>query len=519
MFWVDEIIEDIIKKIPKNDYLITDWTTPSGHAHIGSLRGVVIHDLVRQGLTERQKTVVFQYVFDDFDPMDGLPIYIDSSWKKYMGMPLSKVPAPDGKSESFAEQYLQEFYSAIKTLGINPKIVKTSKLYAEGKFDPAIKLVLDNADKIRQMYKKISGSDKGENWQPLQVVCPKCGKIGTTKVTGWDGKLVKFECVENLVDWAEGCGFEGEISPFGGKAKMPWKVEWPAKWALFGSDIEGEGKDHFAAGGSRDIADEIYREVFKKTSPYDIRYEHFLIGGAKMSSSKGLGTTAKEMADFLPANILKFLLVRTKYKRTIDFHPAGVTIPVLFDEYDRLAALHYQDSKAPLARAFYFAQLDPAAPHAQYLLRFSKIAYMLQIPHLNIFEYAENEKGAKLTEIEKLEIENRVQVAKNWLEKFAPEEFKFTILEKLPEQARNLSQKQREFLAGVLKLLKEKKISAEKLHEQIHELKKTMSIDPREAFSAIYLIFIGKDSGPQAGWFLTSLDHDFVIKRFEEAIK
>ena len=46
-----------------------------------------------------------------------------------------------------------------------------------------------------------------------------------------------------------------------------------------------------------------------------------------------------------------------------------------------------------------------------------------------------------------------------------------------------------------------------------------MSIDPREAFSAIYLIFIGKDSGPQAGWFLTSLDHDFVIKRFEEAIK
>ncbi|GAH15272.1 unnamed protein product, partial [marine sediment metagenome] len=35
-------------------------------------------------------------------------------------------------------------------------------------------------------------------------------------------------------------------------------------------------------------------------------------------------------------------------------------------------------------------------------------------------------------------------------------------------------------------------------------------------FSAIYIIFIGKDSGPQAGWFLTSLDRNFVIKRLKE---
>src|SRR3990167_6671250 len=235
MFWVDEIIEDIIKKIPKNDYLITDWTTPSGHAHIGSLRGVIIHDLIRRALVEKGKKAVFQYGFDDFDPMDGLPIYVDKSWLEHMGKPLANIPAPDGISVSFANQYADEFEAVFNGLGIKPEIVKTSELYKEGRFNQAIKIILDNAQDIRRIYKEISGSLKGEDWFPFQVVCPKCGKIGTTKVTDWNSKKVRFRCEENLVEWAKGCGYEGSLSPFDGKGKLPWKVEWPAKWFVFGT--------------------------------------------------------------------------------------------------------------------------------------------------------------------------------------------------------------------------------------------------------------------------------------------
>jgi lysyl-tRNA synthetase class 1 len=96
MFWVDEIVEDIIKKIPKDSYLVTDWMTTSGHAHVGSLRGVIVHDLVRRGLVENGKIAEFQWGFDDFDPMDGLPSYLDESWLQYMGKPLCNIPAPDG---------------------------------------------------------------------------------------------------------------------------------------------------------------------------------------------------------------------------------------------------------------------------------------------------------------------------------------------------------------------------------------------------------------------------------------
>lgn len=519
MFWVDEIVEDIIRKKNQDSYLVTDWMTTSGHAHIGSLRGLIVHDLVRRGLVEKNKQAEFQWGFDDFDPMDGLPSYIDKSYLKYMGMPLCNIPSPDGKSKSFASQYAEEFTKIMHGLGINPKIVYNSEAYKSGKYNEAIKIVLDNAEEIRKIYKEISGSNKGADWYPFQVVCPKCGKIGTTRVTNWDGKEVEYTCEENLVEWAKGCGDKGKMSPFDGNGKMPWKVDWPSKWFITKTDIEGEGKDHFAAGGSRDIADAIYREVFKKEPPYDIRYEHFLVGGAKMSSSKGLGVTAKDMADFLPANILRFLFVRTRYRRAIDFQPEGEAIPLLYDEFDRAAAEFNKDSGSDLGRAFYYTETDLQKDQPNYLLRFSKIAYMLQMPRADILKYAQEEKGAKLTEIEKREIKNRIAIAKKWLEKFAPDNYKFTVQKKLPEVVKNLSPDQKEFLKKISDIIKTKDFSGEELHKEIHAIKNKIKIPPREAFSAIYLTFLGKDSGPQAGWLLASLDKNFVVKRIDEVIR
>jgi len=379
---------------------------------------------------------------------------------------------------------------------------------------------LDNAAEIRKIYLEISGSKKDDNWYPFQVVCPKCGKIGTTIITAWDGNEVSYECRKDLVKWATGCGYKGGISPFDGNGKLPWKVEWPAKWQIMNTDIEGEGKDHAASGGARDVANSIFLKIFKKTPPYDIPYEFFLIGGAKMSSSKGQGATAYEMAEFLPVNLLRFLFTRTKYKKAIDFNPEGDTIPLLYDEFDRCLLEFNLNPKSDFGRAFYFSEIDPSfsSRGLKYLLRFSKIAYMLQMPKIDIFEYANKEKGSALTEIEKTEINNRIAIAKKWLEKFAPENYKFSIQDKLPAEARDLSLIQKEFLGKILDVIREKDWPGEGLHEKIHQIKEEMQISPRDAFSAIYLTFIGKDSGPQAGWLLASLDKKFVINRLKEVV-
>ena len=44
-------------------------------------------------------------------------------------------------------------------------------------------------------------------------------------------------------------------------------------------------------------------------------------------------------------------------------------------------------------------------------------------------------------------------------------------------------------------------MTGESLHEQIYEVKELSGLTPKEFFSAIYRLFLGKDSGPKVGWF------------------
>jgi lysyl-tRNA synthetase, class I len=65
----------------------------------------------------------------------------------------------------------------------------------------------------------------------------------------------------------------------------------------------------------------------------------------------------------------------------------------------------------------------------------------------------------------------------------------------------------------------------EEMQNQLYETAKRVGLVgqdgkvSREAFSAIYLVFLGKPSGPKAGWLLTTLKDDFVRRRVDEAVK
>ena len=513
-FWTDETVSEILKRKDKK-YLITDYKTPSGRIHVGALRGVVIHDLLYKGLLDSGVKTEYWYGFDDFDPIDDLADNLKKDFEKYMGVPLCNTPSPVKGYKNFAEYYAKDFIQVYEKLGVRAKTIWASRLYKEGKYNKAIKIVLDNAEKIRNINKKVSGGKKSDDWFPLQVVCPKCGKIGTTKVTGWNSKEVEFSCEPKMVEWAQGCRYKGKISPFNGNAKMPYKPETTAKWYTFKTSVELAGKDHYTQGGSFNVAQEIAKQVFNIKPAYGYGYEWFLVGGKKMSTSKGRGVSSEEIAELLPPEILRFLMVRTKAKRAIDFAVYGDTIPILYDEYDRCIDAYLKDSTSDLARAYYYSRMKEARPPS-YRLRFSKAVYLIQMHRTDVNKYAEEEKGSKLDKIEKEELDVRVKYAKKWLEKYAPENYKFTIQKELPQVAKNLDQNQKKFLLEIVKLLEQKKWAGEELHKQIHELKKNLKLDPRSAFSAIYLSLLGKDSGPQAGWLLAALDGKFIIQRFQE---
>ena len=157
----------------------------------------------------------------------------------------------------------------------------------------------------------------------------------------------------------------------------------------------------------------------------------------------------------------------------------------------------------------------------RFLPRFSQIAFLAQMPHMNIEEEVEKIKGEPLTGSDKKEIKLRVEYANNWLKVYAPENYKYELQEdSIPKEASNLSNEQKQVLGKVLEYVKsERNLDGQELHSKIHEIRKESDIEPKELFSAIYLSFLGKESGPKAGWFLSVLDKGFLEKRLEEVTK
>ncbi len=505
MFWADNVAKNIIDSGKFKPYWVDDMFTPSGFAHVGSLRGPLVHDIVFKALRDAGQKTKWTYVINDFDTIDGLPKELIQDFEKYLGVPLRLAPSPEKGYESFAEFFAEDFKNVLRGLGVEAEFLSSWDMYHEGKFNEVIRIALDNAEKIQDIYQKVSGSRKKDlGWLPLQVICEKCGKLGTTRVYEWDGETVAYKCEPEMVKWAKGCGHEGRVSPFDGNGKLPWKVDWPAHWKVMGVTIEGAGKDHSSAGGSRDIARELCKDVFNYPDPFNIPYEFFLIGGKKMASSKGLGLKARELAEVLPQNVARFLFTRTDYKKAIEFDPVGtLAIPNLFDEYQRCADAYFaikegKEGDEDLARAFEFSQIGNVEKPPK--IRFSVLTQWVQMPNME-------------EEIKKEGLEEWARYARTWLEEFAPEKDKFEILKTVPENAKNLSDKQKEFLVSLSKEVA-KDWDAEDFQTRIYDLGKETGLNGKDTFAAIYISLTGKDHGPKAAWLILSLDKKFVEERF-----
>jgi len=504
MFWADDIAKKLKKrKLPLE--WVDDMKTPSGRVHVGALRGVIVHDLVYKALKDIKVNTKYTYVFENHDPMDDIPSYLDKEkFEKYLGLPLFKVPSPVEGYENYARYYALEFQRVFNTIGCTPEIIWAKDLYTSGRMNGAIKTALDNAAEVKKIFEETYKKELPKNWYPYQLYCPKCGKVSTTNVTDWDGKNVSYSCEVDKVKWTKGCGAAGKTSPFsdekGMKGKLPWKIEWAAKWQAIGITVEGAGKDHMSKGGSHDIASQVCQRVLHYPVPYPIPYEWFLIGGKKMSSSKGVGTSAAEMIEILPPELLRFLMVKTKINQAINFDPAGDTIPKLFDEYQKAADAYFTKTNEDLARIFELSQIGEIKKPP--VIRFSVLAQWIQMPNMQ-------------EEIKKAGYEDWVRYARVWVDKYAPDSEKFVVAKELPEEAKKLSKEQKNYLQKIATEL-EKKWTPEDFQKALYVLSKELAIPSKDAFAAIYLALIGKDHGPKAGWLILSLEKKFIQKRFRE---
>jgi lysyl-tRNA synthetase, class I len=526
MYWADELAS-----AADGPQVVNDSKTPSGTVHVGSLRGPVVLDVITRALRDRGVPTTLLYGVDDLDPMDAQALLTPDAVEREMGRPLSQVPDQVGDCHaSYARHHAQIFIDIFDGLGIRPdRYYWMSDIYPTGRMDPFIRTALDRADVVRDLYRRVSKVERPAGWLPVSVVCPVCGKVGTTLARDWDGATVAFECLPDYVTWARGCGTAGRIAPFGGAAKLPWNLEWPAQWSLFGVTIEPCGKDLATAGGSRDRSDALAREVFDREPPLNLPYEFLNIGGRKMSTSKGRGAAAHQVVEVLPPEQLRLLFLRPRPNQAIEFDPDGTdAIPRVFDEFDRLAAATAgREVKGELPpdadRIFRYSLLDaaadPAAEAGRYRPAFGHLALLEQIPGVDVAARVAAEKGSDLAPQEIRILEERRAAVRGWLDAYAPQQARIQVRRGgLPPEAAALGEDQRAWL-GALALAAgdAPPRSGDAWQALIFQVASAAALPAGRAFGALYMAFLGRTNGPRAGWLLASLEPGFVVARLRAA--
>jgi len=493
--WADIIAEDVLER--GNKHTVASGITPSGAIHIGNMREVVTADAAYRALKEKSADVRLIYIADTLDPLRKVYPFLSDDYEAHVGKPLSDIPCPCGNHKNYAEHFLLPFIESLHTLGIKPDVYRADELYRQGKYLDAIKKALLNRDAIANILSEVSGRELAPDWSPFNPICSKCGRLTTTKVTG-------FDIEKETIDYACDCGSNSTV-PMNGGGKLTWRVDWPARWPIFGTTVEPFGKDHATAGGSYDTGIRISREVYNYEPPHPIVYEWIMLKGkGAMHSSTGLAISIGDMLEIVPPEVLRYLILRQRPEKHIEFDP-GMALLNLIDEYDQV-----EGDK----RAYKLSQTEASKPTD---VPFRHMVTAVQIADGRDFDYLLT--ILKRTDYDTSDVEairQRADNARNWLLKYAPPVVKFKVQDTLPVQVTSFSGGQKQALSILADDI-EHGMSGQEIHENIYNVAEKVGITGKQVFEAVYQSLLGIKSGPRAGYFLEALEKDFVVKRFKEA--
>jgi lysyl-tRNA synthetase class 1 len=490
--WADVIAQRLEKSGP---HTIATGITPSGPVHIGNMREVMTADAVYRALLDRGAEARLIYIADTFDRLRRLYPFLPKSYEEHIGKPLSEIPCPWGCCHSYADHFLTPFLESMECLDIKPDVYRADQLYREGVYLDAVKTALQKRDEIARILKEVSGREVPAAWSPFDAICQCCGRTNTTRLLGYDlqKETVDYECQ---------CGCRGTASMRGG-GKLVWRVDWPARWPIFKVTIEPFGKDHATAGGSYDTGKRISEEIYGYPAPYPIVYEWIhLKGVGAMHSSTGVAITIQEMLEVVPPEVLRYLIIRNKPEKHIEFDPAMPLIN-LVDEYDQRKG----DPRS--------MELSSIGHKRPFEVPFRHMVTAVQIGRGDddLILKALERSGYDISR--RQEILSRARNVQMWLERYAPGFVKFQLSEELPSAVKVLSIEERRGMGLLAERLEGR--SAQEIHDQVYSVAEELGLDPKRFFQAIYLAFLGDRQGPKVGWFLASLDREFVKERLMQA--
>jgi lysyl-tRNA synthetase class 1 len=401
-------------------------------------------------------------------------------------------------------------------------------MYKDGMYDEYIRIALENAEKIREIFNKYREHPLKDDWLPYNPICSECGRVNTTYAYDFKGDTVYYKC---------DCGHDGEMDITSGEGKLTWRVEWAARWKIFNITCEPFGKDHAASGGSYDVSSLISYEIFNYPAPYPVAYEWITLDGEAMSKSKGVFFTPKQWLEIAPAESLNYFLFRSKPLKPKDFSPKMAFLDFI-EQFDKVEKVYYGVEDAPSEKEekkfktiYEISKLSddessrdelPFRPPYRFLTVAIQIAgvqntekiFEILKKNSQLTDTIANKNYSDLSEKELNYFNERIAEVQNWLDKYGPKFVKFQVMKKLPNLP--ITDEQKEFLKELAILLEENEFNdAVILHDAMYDILNSHEMKPQKGFQAIYKVVLGQKQGPKAASFLLSLDKDFLIKRLK----
>jgi len=502
MHWADVVAEKLLESGKK--HVISSGITPSGPIHLGSMREILTADAVVKAVNDKGGDAELIYIADNADPLRKVYPFLDSKvYEKYVGMPLAEIPAPDGKG-SYDRYFLKPFFESLEIVGVFPTVVENYNSYKEGAFAECTKLFIDNRDETRNILEKISGRQLPKKWFPWTFL-------------NNDGTLTDGEMLN--VDWPNvtflnknGEKVTNDMSK--GEGKLPWRLDWPAKWNILDVTFEAFGKDHATKGGSYDTGKELSENILKSKTPLDLVYEWIhLKGKGAMHSSSGIVISAEEMLRMAPPEVIRWIVMKPQPNRHIDFDP-GLGLLNMVDRYD-LTEQEYHEGKLEdnEKRAFELSQVKKIAKEKPNHLPYKHLVTLSQ-SKTNLDEIiAALKRTGEVSEIDENKLEERVKCIKQWIQNYAPESVVFEIQKEKPEI--DFDNEQKKHIKLMSEKLKEIEWTPESIHNSFYDLQEKSQIPAKNFFKIMYNILLDKERGPRLGFFLATMDKRFVIERLE----
>ncbi len=511
--WADTAADELIKKHDpsKAKFTCASGISPSGVVHIGNFREVITVDFVVRSLKERGKDIRFLYSWDDYDALRKVPANLPNpeKLKGELRRPLAVIPDPFGTETSYAAHFEAKFEKEISQLGIFPEYIRQNERYRRGDYAKGIRTALENQGKIVEILNRSRTEPLPLDWCCVSVFSKNTGKDTTTVTAFIPPSTIAYRCNETKAELT--IDFEKEAG-----VKLLWRVDWPMRWAQEGVDFEPGGKDHSSQGGSFDTAKEIVKEVWKKEAPFYVQYDFVLAKGlgSKLSSSSGNLITLGEALEVYEPAVIRWLFASRK--PNLDFSIAfDLDVMKAYDEFDRTERYAHgvepgEDKKVTYEKRIY--ELSTVKPEpvkvgavmpAQFPFR--HLCNLLQIHQGNLQKASHYYEARLKTNEDRHRFEERAKRALTWIDKFAPDEFKFKV--RTGTEAKYQTKYPAVF-TQVIELLdsgKLDKLTEDEVANQVYEVMKKNGLDAKTFFPEIYQGLIGKNQGPKLGSFLLAI--------------